>query len=78
MRTSNELIFHITTFTVSYHRSSLDDGRQYRRSVGHAPKRPRPLAESGSNASSRGHGDYDEDSLRQLLLEYVKIMFQPN
>ncbi|XP_037037637.1 glucose transporter type 1 isoform X15 [Bradysia coprophila] len=57
---------------VSYHRSSLEDGRQYRRSVGHAPKRPRPLAESGSNASSRGHGDNDEDSLRQLLLDLQK------
>lgn len=52
-----------------HQRSSLDDGRQFRRSVGHAPKRPRPLAESVSNASSRGHGEYDEDSLRQLLLE---------
>lgn len=57
-------------------RTSLDDGRHFRRSIGHTPRRPRTLADSGSNASSRGHGEsnsfsYDEATLRQLLLEYV-------
>lgn len=63
-------------WTDVHHRTSLDDGRYYRRSVGHAPKRSRPLADSESNESSRGHGEfhsfsYDEATLRQLLLEYA-------
>lgn len=63
-------------WTDVHHRTSLDNGRYYRRSVGHAPKRSRPLADSESNESSRGHGEfhsfsYDEATLRQLLLEYA-------
>lgn len=57
-----------------FHRSSIDNGRHHyvRRSLGHGPSRcQRPLADTQrSIASSRGdRGDYDEDSLRQLLLE---------
>lgn len=59
-----------------HQQDSLDDGRHYRRSIGYVSKRQRPLADSASNASSRGHGEshtfsYDEATLRQLLLEYV-------
>ncbi|XP_055324204.1 glucose transporter type 1-like isoform X2 [Sitodiplosis mosellana] len=61
----------------AHQQDSLDDGRHYRRSIGYVPKRQRPLADSASNASSRGHGEshtfsYDEATLRQLLLDLQK------
>lgn len=67
----------------THQQDSLDDGRHYRRSIGYVSKRQRPLADSTSNASSRGHGEsshafsYDEATLRQLLLEYVNPLHTP-
>lgn len=68
--------YHLLDAHRTHSRISLDDGRHFRRSFGHIPRRSRALADSGSNASSRGHGEsntfsYDEATLRQLLLEYV-------
>lgn len=60
---------------------SIDNRRHYHRSIGYVPKHQRPLAtDNTSNASNRGHGEshsfsYDEATLRQLLLEYVIIVF---
>lgn len=55
-----------------FHRSSLENSHHHiRRSLGHAPRRlQRNLGDiDRSTTSSRGNGEYDEDSLRQLLLE---------
>lgn len=78
IRISRSIAFfkRMNTHTDAHQRDSLDDGRHYRRSIGYPTKRQRPLADSASNASSRGHGEshtysYDEATLRQLLLEYV-------
>lgn len=62
-----------------HHRTSLDDERYYRRSLGHTPRRSRPIADSESHESNR-HADfqtlsYDEATLRQLLLEYAIHQF---
>lgn len=68
----NKLITFFNNFFKNFQdfhrRSGLEDGRIYRHSFGQTSKRSRFLVDGGTNTT--GHGD-DEDSLRNMLLEYV-------